>query len=128
MVVRAGRKTKKQLEQDFQISLVRDLRRILLAWTVVVVHVPNGGWRTPAEGGILKAMGVMAGFPDLLIIHLGRAYGIELKTDAGALSKDQRAAHIVLDNAQMKLGTCRTLDEVLGQLRAWNIPTKIKGG
>ncbi len=30
-------------------------------------HVPNGGARTPAEGGIFKAMGVRAGYPDLAL-------------------------------------------------------------
>ena len=30
-------------------------------------HVPNGGGRSKAEAGILKAMGVLAGMPDLLI-------------------------------------------------------------
>jgi hypothetical protein len=30
-------------------------------------HVPNGGGRSKAEAGILKAMGVLAGMPDLLV-------------------------------------------------------------
>lgn len=126
MAVGAGKKTKKRLEQDFQISLMRDLRRILFAWTVVL-HVPNGGYRTKAEGGILKAMGVLAGCPDVLLIHLGKLYAIELKTDSGALSKDQRDAHAALTAAGVLVATCRTLDGVLEQLRFWNIPTKLKG-
>lgn len=31
-------------------------------------HVPNGGGRSKAEAGILKAMGVLAGIPDLFIM------------------------------------------------------------
>ena len=31
-------------------------------------HCPNGGGRSKAEAGILKALGVLAGVPDLLII------------------------------------------------------------
>lgn len=31
-------------------------------------HVPNGGGRSKAEAGILKAMGVLAGMPDLLVM------------------------------------------------------------
>lgn len=34
----------------------------------LVLHVPNGGGRSKAEAGILKAMGVLAGMPDLLVI------------------------------------------------------------
>lgn len=30
-------------------------------------HIPNGGGRSKAEAGILKAMGVLAGMPDLLV-------------------------------------------------------------
>lgn len=33
----------------------------------LVWHTPNGGGRSKAEAGILKAMGVLAGMPDLLI-------------------------------------------------------------
>ena len=31
-------------------------------------HVPNGGGRSKAEAGILKAMGVLAGMPDLFVM------------------------------------------------------------
>lgn len=31
-------------------------------------HVPNGGGRSKAEAGILKAMGVVAGMPDLFVM------------------------------------------------------------
>lgn len=34
-------------------------------------HIPNGGGRSKAEAGILKAMGVLAGMPDLLICGPG---------------------------------------------------------
>jgi hypothetical protein len=33
----------------------------------IVFHVPNGGGRSKAEAGILKAMGVLAGMPDLFV-------------------------------------------------------------
>lgn len=31
-------------------------------------HTPNGGGRSKAEAGILKAMGVLAGMPDLFVL------------------------------------------------------------
>lgn len=34
----------------------------------IVFHVPNGGGRSKAEAGILKAMGVLAGMPDLFVL------------------------------------------------------------
>jgi len=34
----------------------------------IVWHTPNGGGRSKAEAGILKAMGVLAGMPDLFVM------------------------------------------------------------
>lgn len=55
-------------------------------------HIPNGGYRSPAEAGILKSMGVRAGVPDLhLPIGCGGFYGlyIEMKKPGGKVSSDQ---------------------------------------
>ena len=54
-------------EERVQRELVAYLRANLpKPW--LVFHVPNGGGRSKAEAGILKAMGVLAGVPDLLVI------------------------------------------------------------
>jgi hypothetical protein len=48
-------------------------------------HVPNGGWRSPAVAGKLKAQGVKAGIPDYaLLVARGPYHGllIELKVPA----------------------------------------------
>lgn len=119
------RKRRGTEEQDFQIGLVKGLRTILYPWTVVL-HVPNGGKRGKAEAGILKAMGVLAGAPDLLMFHCGRAYAFELKADDGSLSKAQKETHALLEAAGVPVSVCRTLDEVLERLKFWNIPTKLK--
>lgn len=34
----------------------------------IVWHTPNGGGRSKAEAGILKAMGTLAGMPDLFVL------------------------------------------------------------
>ena len=55
-------------------------------------HVPNGGSRRgKAEGGRLRAHGVLAGVPDLLIIAPGLTLGLELKTKRGKLRDTQAA-------------------------------------
>jgi hypothetical protein len=46
-------------------------------------HYPAGGWRSPIEARILKGLSVVAGIPDLLILHQGHLYGLELKTAHG---------------------------------------------
>lgn len=50
-------------------------------------HVPNGGARTAAEGGVFKALGVRKGWPDYgLDLPLGPFHGfrLEIKAEHGA--------------------------------------------
>lgn len=56
-------------------------------------HCPNGGSRNAAEARKFKAMGVVAGVPDLhLPVPKGRYAGlyIEMKYDKGKLTNEQR--------------------------------------
>ena len=41
----------------------------------------------------LKASGVVAGVPDMLLMWKGRAYGFEFKTPTGVLSPAQKEVH-----------------------------------
>lgn len=70
-------------------------QRKLAAWLdahkILWCHVPNGGGRSKAEAGRLKACGVKAGCPDILIFDQTRA-AIELKrADGGRTSPAQVA-------------------------------------
>lgn len=50
----------------------------------LLVHTPNEGFRGKAEGGILKAMGMRKGFPDLFFFYPNGKYhgfAIELKLE-----------------------------------------------
>lgn len=65
----------------------------------LLYHIPNGGARSRAEGGIFKAMGVKAGVPDLFL-PVQRLEGgssrmlaglyIEMKAEGGRLRPNQR--------------------------------------
>ncbi len=57
------------------------------------LHVPNGARLTNAkrQGGRMKALGVRAGVPDLIIVWPnGRTVWIELKAPKGVLSPSQK--------------------------------------
>lgn len=57
-------------------------------------HSPNGGKRNLVEAAKFKAMGVRAGFPDLLLLvsRGGSPFlGVELKTSKGRQSEAQKA-------------------------------------
>lgn len=62
------------------------VQRSIIGWAelaiprVLVIHVPNGGLRSKIEAGILKSLGVKAGFPDLVLwCPGGIAVPIEVK-------------------------------------------------
>lgn len=55
-------------EQIIQIGIMSHLvPRMLLTKKFLVMAIPNGGYRTPAEAGILKGMGQMDGATDFLL-------------------------------------------------------------
>jgi len=51
--------------------------------TVLITHVPNGGYRSPIEAAIFKGLGVKAGFPDLFIFRAtGKYHGLAIELKA----------------------------------------------
>ena len=63
----------------------------------VIFAVPNGGKRSGLTAKILKATGVLAGVTDLIMLHNGKVYFIELKTATGTLSKSQERFKLMLE-------------------------------
>lgn len=79
--------------------------------------VPNGGQRSKIEAGIMKAEGVRAGYPDLLLdLARGNWHGlrIELKRSAAAgpskVSPEQRERIERLEGQGYKAVVCRGWD------------------
>lgn len=65
----------------------------------LLVHVPNGGARSPIEGAAFKRMGVKAGIPDVLLPMRTAAYGAgwwELKVGRNKPNEDQLKWHALL--------------------------------
>jgi VRR-NUC domain len=84
-------------------------------------HPANGGWRSKIEAAILKSLGVRAGTPDLILIHAGRTFGLELKSPAGRLSQTQIAAHEEMRRAGAEVAVAAGLDEAIEQLERWQL-------
>ena len=55
--------------------------------------------RMPAEAAIFKGLGARPGVPDIIVVHPGRCYAIELKTEIGQLTKVQAEAIDALERA-----------------------------
>ena len=88
---------------------------------VTFTHIPNGEIRAKGVGGKLKGMGVAAGWPDLMILAHGRAYGLELKRSKGKLSPAQIAAHDALRAAGCEVATAYGFDEAHRALASWGL-------
>lgn len=108
-------------EDALQTAVMRYLDLQGPRYGFTALHVPNGGKRNPREGARLKAMGVKAGVPDILILKDGRADWIELKAGDGRISPAQRERHCELVERGCRIIVCRSLGEVIVALHAWGI-------
>ena len=94
----------------------------------------------PAEMGRLVAIGIKAGWPDILVLHQ-LAWGIELKRPGGRLSetrivRDRRGAlrevagqadvfpRLIATGAVGGIAVCTSVEEMLDQLARWKIPLR----
>lgn len=121
IATRAGAKKKRDNpEERLQMDLADHIRARQvpgLFW----FHVPNGGKRGIREATRFKAMGVRAGTPDLIFLHNGQFYAMELKAGTGSLQKNQKEALIEIAAAGGKKAVCKGLDAALDQLIEWGL-------
>lgn len=138
-------------EEQLHRAAVAHLRASLPApW--FCFHCPNGGGRSKAEAGILKAMGVLPGIPDLLIIGpqpaqtpdgivgytATRLIAIEFKAPpkrlkAGGTSKAAPRLSPAQRARQLDLGECGVpflviddLAEMIRALRVLGVPLRMR--
>ena len=125
----------KRGEEGLQRALVAFLRASLpKPW--LVFHVPNGGGRSKAEGGILKAMGVRAGIPDLFLLGPNsRLIAIECKAPPRTLktrarkslakarfSEAQQETIAALGELGVPTLIARNVEETIAALAALGVP------
>jgi len=56
----------------------------------IIFSVPNGGYRNKIEAIKMKATGLVAGVSDLIIVQPNRILFVEMKTETGTQSKEQK--------------------------------------
>jgi len=88
---------------------------------VFAFHPANGGKRSKAEAGIFKAIGVVAGTPDVIAIHRGAVHALELKSLRGRVTPVQKATMDAMQVAGARVAVAYTLDEALTTLEYWGI-------
>lgn len=72
--------------------------------------------------GVRVGRGIISGVPDVLFLHLGQAYLIEVKAEDGELSEAQRSVLAAVLAASCRVAVARDAGEVLRCLDHWNIP------
>lgn len=111
----------KRPEQELQIRAVKFIRAAYP--DLLFFHVPNGGVRSKVEGAIFKAMGTMAGAPDLMfVLPTGVAAFLELKAGKGKLTATQEAFRDRCQSAGAFWAEARSLEEIEEQLHRWLQP------
>lgn len=109
----------KHTEHTIQVKFVarvRHTRQDLLCWST-----PNGGYRNPKEAARLKAEGVLAGVPDILVAKATSKYHglfLEFKTPKGRTSVIQNKVIEKLRDEGYCVRVVRSVDE------AWNVLLK----
>lgn len=92
---------------------------------LVWCHPANGGARSPAEAGRFRAMGVVAGVPDLLLWHRCQAYALEIKAERGRLSPAQAQMLQRLTDAGVVTAVVYGLDPGLATLLNWGLVHRV---
>lgn len=110
-------------EGSIQSALIKELRLTLPA-NAFVFAVPNGGKRNGREMNNMKRQGLTPGVPDLILIHGGRAFGLELKSKDGKLEDSQREVFPKLREAGMRIEVARSHGEAIQHIREMGIPLK----
>jgi hypothetical protein len=103
-------------EHEEQRELVRWFRQ---TWPGVrIFAIPNGGHRSPATAGRLKAEGVSSGVPDLFIPAWG--LWVEMKrTKGGSLSAEQKDWIAYLESVRFCCIVGKGADDAKGKLQAF---------
>jgi hypothetical protein len=85
----------------------------------MLVHVPNARKQSAAQGAVWRGLGVVAGFPDLMVIKANQCLLVELKTPDGTVSKVQKDLHKVLADQGTKVHVARSLEEFIFLVTTW---------
>lgn len=110
-------------EHSIQVSVIQWWFYACHRWGLpffALFAIPNGGARHPAVAGKLKAEGVRAGIPDLMLaVPVVECSGlfIEMKSARGNLSPDQRLVASYLRDQGYRVAVCRTLEEAIDTIK-----------
>ncbi len=121
-------------ESHIQTKIVNHLSQLARKHNFFFFSVPNESFMLAASNkgtvakrsmyallSILKKMGLTPGVPDLCIVHQGKAYFLEVKTEQGRLSVIQKAVIERLIECGASVNVVRSLRDAEKALVDWGI-------
>jgi hypothetical protein len=107
-------------EQIIQRAVCEHLRQ-RGARGIVWWHTPNGGRRSRVEAAIFSGLGVRPGVSDIILLHSGQAYALELKSEQGRPTAAQMNFITEFRAAGGEGEIANGLDEALRTLETWGL-------
>lgn len=114
------RRKPRDLEHKLQVSMVKLFRLKYPSMKHNLFAVPNGGRRDAVTGAKLKEEGQLAGVSDLIFLKANRFYHgllIEVKTDKGRQSDNQKEWQQKITNDGFKYIVVRSLDQFIEEVK-----------
>ena len=125
-------------EDEIQAAIVAALQRLLLPPAQFTALNPGGHLLSEAAKARHHRLGLQSGWPDLLIVVWGQAFGLEVKRLGGVLSASrlvhgkrgtrtvvgQRERFEQLSAAGLAIAVVHSVDEALAALRFWRLPLR----
>jgi len=118
----APRKKPRDEEHQLQCACVKWFNLQYPEYRGLLFAVPNGGARSKATAGKLKAEGVVAGVSDLILLVPSYGYGglcIEMKTPKGKQSPEQKEWQNKVEGQGYDYRLCRSLDEFMTEIKIY---------
>ena len=84
-------------------------------------HTPNEGKRGFVNAAALKAMGMVAGVPDLVILKDGELFALELKAPGNGLTPSQRLVMDRMEHCGAQVAVANSVDQALVTLECLGI-------
>ena len=113
---------RRNLEGPIHAAILAYLRRQYPR--AVIHHSPN---ETDVRGPTIaraiakqKMMGMLVGFPDLMMLHEGRFYAFEVKAEGGRVSDAQKAVGEAIIASGGHWAVVRSIDDVKEKMEQWN--------
>ena len=111
-----------QEEHNIQVACVRWFNLQWPEYRGLLFAVPNGGARSKATAGKLKAEGVVAGVADLILLvpkQWAFALCIEMKTSKGRQSPEQKGWMEMVEAHGYRYRVCHSLDEFMAVVNGY---------